>query len=433
MSAIDQNQDCIICSEPIDFSVLLPCDHCDICLKCFQTLRMCYKKSECPICQEEFTASPIITEKPPPLKYLDEIKDNYIFDKEFKVFYKDPEVLDQLRAFNQYVCPACGEWFTNRKSFGLHLNQHKLILCKTCMKTGRFLNIDAQIFDQKSFQFHLKQHPKCTCCQFQGFDAKELTDHMIDKHYRCDLCANHDKIIWLKDIDAVRDHNLKCHFPCTEDICFETGLIVFDSILELQLHQIQVHGRKIPVSFDHRDAGEEDEVARRRREQRENKERRQALFNRLRSRAHEALGPNGVKAILAMLTDLDERHISPKEFVDHYSRFCGKTTADLLFTDTVALIYSPMLRSQVVRLFEGYKTGAATRNRTMDAEFPSLDAISGPPPPRPAPAPAPAPSHAQEPTPRREVYSRGNRAPPARQQRRQQRPPPKNAWGNVRI
>ena len=369
--------DCLICSEPIYYSVLLPCGHMPMCVKCLQTLSLCYNQHSCPICQKEIDKDPIITEKHEELVYDEEIKENYKHSDKFHVFYKDDEVLEIMGNNLKYQCPDCGEFFSNWKECTSHISKHGLAMCKVCSRSKMFLNIDVPIFSKRDLPLHLKQHPKCIVCPYQAFDAHDLSVHMSDTHVRCPICAKHDRILWFATKEAFFEHNKERHYVCEAPECLEKGTVAFDSSLELQLHQAQVHKKRIPCTFTPKEYKEDyDEEGKERKEARK---RHQDACIKLGLKANEEFHGNRKRVgnLLQSIDLLDEGKVTAKQFLKQYHRICGKLS-EVLFCDTVSAIGDAEARALVVRIQEGYRLGKEKIDDDDTIEkFPALNDAYG--------------------------------------------------------
>lgn len=367
---MEEEECCTICAEPTKYTALFPCDHSCMCPKCLLTLSNCYNQRNCPICQKQFENDPIITDKKQPLKYDDEIKDETLkHDEKLKIFYKEEAVLEQMQSYLKYQCPECGTFFTNKRAFTTHLNTHGLHICQTCYRAGRFLNIDVPIFTNKEMKIHSKQHPTCPVCPFVAFDAHELSVHMTDTHIRCNICAKHDRIIWFATMEDFVAHNRERHYPCEHAECLAKGL-AFDSSIELQMHQITAHGKKIASISTPKEFNENDDDDRRA-EKREQRKRHMEFCKKLALKANSLFkgDKDRVGELLKTIDLIDEGKISPKQFLSTYHSLCADLS-EALFTDTVSAIGDARMRSYVVRLQDGYRIGKP-RNR----DYPSLNTV----------------------------------------------------------
>ena len=378
-----QTPECIICTEPIYYRVLLPCNHTTMCIKCLQTLTVCEKKRTCPFCQAEFEKDPIITDKSDPAPYEVEIKNGYKHSNKYHVYFKDDEILTIMENNLKYQCPECGTYYTNKKEFTQHLSTHKLVMCNVCSRSQRFLKIDIPIFSKRDIGLHSKQHPRCIVCPYQAFDQNDLSKHMNDTHIRCPICARHDKILWFATPESILQHNKEKHYVCEAPECISQPNIVFDSQLELQFHQISVHGRKLPSTIKPKEDFIESEEHAWKKEREAARKRHMDACRTLAFKAQDLFHGNRkrVGRLLQNIDLLDSDKMTPKDFLLAYHKTCGDL-AEILFCDTVSAIGNPDARAMVVRIQEGYRLGKGLndtknpfkpQNSDSAEQFPSFD------------------------------------------------------------
>lgn len=364
--------ECILCTEPIEHTVLLPCGHAPMCMKCYLTLQQCYKENQCPVCQNEIVPGPIITDKKLPFNYEDEKKENYRFDEKLKYFYKETSIKEEMDSYLKYQCSECGQYFTNRKKFTEHLSTHKVCLCNVCSRSGRFLNIDVPIFSKPDLKKHLKQHPRCLVCPYQAFDAHDLGVHMNENHVRCNLCAKKDKILWFATAEDVMKHNREYHYICEHPNCINLPSNAYSNSIELQFHQLSVHKSKIPSTIKPK-FDEEIESDDNAQIEREANKRHIEACKRLALKANDEFRGNKkrVGKLLSNIDSLDEYRITPEQFIKQYHSICGKSS-EFLFCDTVSAVGDSEMRALLVRLQEGYRLGKVNDTGLSNEEFPSL-------------------------------------------------------------
>ena len=376
-----ETSECIICTEPIYYTVLLPCNHASMCIKCLQTLMVCEKQRSCPYCQHEFEKDPIITDNRTPKPYEEEVKLGYKHSNKFHVFYKDDDVLNIMENNLKYQCPDCGKYYTNKKEFTQHLSTHKLVMCNVCSRSQRFLKIDIPIFSKRDIGLHTKQHPRCIVCPYQAFDQNDLNKHMNDTHIRCPICAKHDKIVWFATPESIIQHNKEKHYVCEAPECISQPNVAFDSQLELQFHQISVHGHKIPSTIRPKETfDDENEKQSWKKDQEAARKRHMDACRALALKANEEFHGNKkrIGRLLQNIDLLDDSKITPNEFLTNYHKICGDL-AEILFCNTVSAIGNPDARATVVRIKEGYRLGKGLNDKTSASpksaaeQFPTFD------------------------------------------------------------
>lgn len=249
-------EECSLCLNPLDYRIVYPCNHNNICPSCYLTLRLCYNSKKCYFCQKEIAVDPIIY-KGELKSYSEIIELNPKHNNEFKIFYFDEDTIQYVSSFFLFKCPKCEKKFSEIEQYSSHLHSHLLNICLQCHKSNRFLPINMPIFNDQSYSFHVQHHPKCLVCPYIAFDQNSLSHHMIENHVRCNICANHfSKILWFHDEKALGDHNIKTHWVCDHPECSRKNLTAFATEQELLEHRIcEHHDLKaklyIDAHFDH--------------------------------------------------------------------------------------------------------------------------------------------------------------------------------------
>lgn len=333
--------DCPICLQKIQTHVLLPCNH-SICLNCYGAMTYIYSEHFCPICQKDYSDFPIISQSKLKNSYSVEI---LRFQKDAKrgVYYDTQETLDSIAELKMYHCQKCGKDFEKLRIFSNHIHkEHNSELCKICKKSNRFLPSKLQIYSRGELKKHMKIHPKCTLCEFIGFDDHELSEHMLDNHYRCDICAQNNVIVWFKDAELYQVHLHEKHYACEDPVCVSQGFIAFATPMELQLHRMNVHGDKSPATIDFMSINQVKEEKKQIQIEKMDKQKRhkEALQKLKNSLKRQIKNQEVEDRILNALSDLNQGKIEPKEFLDIYNKESGKFS-DNLFCDVMACILIP--------------------------------------------------------------------------------------------
>lgn len=372
--------ECIICLEPIKKRVLLPCNHSPCCLRCFLTQRTCYNKLQCPFCQKEINRDPIITDTAEITQYKIECLKKYQLYKKYHVFYNDPSTIQEIELYHQFKCRECNGNFQRFRQFFDHLrNKHHLTTCEICCKEKRTLPAEVVSYTAKDLKKHLKQHPKCSVCPFIAFDYAALTEHMRENHFRCDICAANNRIIWFPTIETIQVHFHEEHYACDNPMCIQQGFIVFATPTELQLHKIQVHGENIVATLDFRGVPEEEHVNYRK----EAQKRQNTAKKKLRSQIKEVLNndENKEKQFFDALKRLELKKMSAPQFLKLCSNLFRENN-DRLFTSIAAAISAPAVRANLVKVRSGIRPcrlPSSTSMPTME-DFPQMDDEPPPPP-----------------------------------------------------
>lgn len=347
-------EDCLICLEPMKQRVLLPCGHSPACLRCFVTYNQCYGKRICPFCQREITAGdPIIIDSPVTMNYADELKKNYQHDDEFHFYYKNPKAIKELKSFQIYKCKNCGYVGKNYGALHQHLKRsHQQFICKICHNANRFLPSEIPSYSHNEFQKHMKQHPTCPVCPFIAFDHSQLTEHMRDNHFRCDICADQGNILWFATLDLIQVHFHTCHFACEDPMCVQQGFIVFATEFELQMHRSTVHGDKSPIILDFN----QPPPAPKPDYKNEHKQRVIQANKKLRKALQAALNKNEekIQQIFQLITQVQNKQVSVHNFLQQISDIC-EDASDGLFCNIVAAIGNPHIRACVVKAHQGIR------------------------------------------------------------------------------
>ena len=374
--------ECIICLEEITRPILLPCNHSEVCIRCFMTMSQCYGVRMCPCCQATLTEDPIIADTLHPTDYHVELFKDYQHDTKFNVFYKDPAVLQDLEALMTFHCRVCHKEFSNFKQFSNHVGVHHLRVCKICSRAHRALPSQVEIFNGSQFKKHMKQHPTCPCCNFTAFDQTVLAEHMRENHFRCDVCAAEGKVLWFPSVDLIRVHFHECHFACEDPMCVDQGFIVFGTRMELQLHRIEVHGDPAPAQLEFEPTNPSNN------EKNEHRER----IKKARRDLSAMIASNfpgdrdKSKQMLSLVDGYQARKIKPKQFLKKIEEICGDKS-DYVFCNVVAAIGDSRLRGLLVRERSGIRpcrvpTRTSSASKLTDEDFPELS-------PNPAPSPPP--------------------------------------------
>lgn len=350
-TAEDKIEDCLICLESLTRRVLLPCGHSPACLRCFVTYNLCYGKRICPFCQREINDDPIITDSPVSSTYALELLKDYKHDTTFHFYYKDPAVINELQSYQKYKCPKCGSIEKNFNNLTHHLKSHRLTTCKICYNSKRFLPSQTPVFDQNEIKKHVKHHPRCPVCPFIAFDTAQLNEHMRENHFRCEICAQEGKILWFESIELLQVHLHSEHYACEDPLCVQQGFIAFATEFELQMHQINVHGAKIPLTLDFREEEQKKQPdyknEHRKRLNQAKKKLGQVLKNTLHNEEAE-------RSVFDLIQNVQNSKISVHGFLRQLDEICDEH-ADGIFCDVVAAIGNPRIRASIVKARQGIR------------------------------------------------------------------------------
>ena len=371
-SADDVIEDCLICLEPLTRRVLLPCGHSPACLRCFVTYNLCYGKRICPFCQREINDDPIITDSSANSTYGLELFKGYKHDTNFHFYFKDPAVIEELKSYQKFKCPKCGETLKNFKVLTQHLKSHKMTTCKICYNAKRFLPSQTPVFAQNEIKKHLKQHPKCPVCPFTAFDQSQLNEHMRENHFRCEICAEQGKILWFENLELLQVHLHSQHYACEDPLCVEQGFIAFATEFELQMHQINVHGAKIPLTLDFKEEAQQKEPDFRNEHRKRINQAKKKLGQVLKSTLQNETDS---QSVFTLIQNLQNQKVSVHKFLKELNKICGEST-DGLFCDVVAAIGNPRIRASVVKARQGIRPCRVPNSYSMphmSQNYPTID------------------------------------------------------------
>ena len=362
--------ECIICGEPLKTRILLPCDHYNFCIKCFERLSLCYQDKKCPFCQREVTSDPIITHAKQLGTYATESLKRRQHDNFYHVFFDTKEDIKAVANLRKVTCQECGEMFNTFGQLKNHVEKtHKKQVCQICFESKRFLPCEATLYTKQQYRFHIPQHPKCPVCKFVGFDQNILNVHMRENHFRCDICAAQGKESWFESLELIEVHFHTDHFACEDPMCVMQGFIVFATKTELLMHKIQVHGAKPSILNEAKDEDEkepkDDEDVHQR--HLDSKKKFKAATKR------EFAGqPKKSFDLENIIYQVDNRKISVSDFCEQYKKITGES-ADKLFVETVSIIFTPEIRAEVVKGLQGIRGCTVPKMQEMKENFPTLD------------------------------------------------------------
>jgi len=92
------------------------------------------------------------------------------------------------------------------------------------------------------------EHGYCEYCKTHHYSDDELFSHMRDRHEQCHICKsrNPDSIEerwkYFKDYPMLERHFKSAHHFCLEKDCLEKKFVVFESLVDLKSHMVEVHG-----------------------------------------------------------------------------------------------------------------------------------------------------------------------------------------------
>ena len=345
---------CVLCEGRLDFRVLLPCEHNNVCLRCYMRNKICFHRSNCCICQNNGTGHPIVICDGEPAGYAQAKSRRPFFDSHYQLYYFDKEkVLQFLSSLFIFSCPVCQLQLNAFDQFARHVKTHKMRVCQICYASNTFLPGNVAVFRSfKDYQIHLEQqHPRCQCCQnCICFDQDALAKHMIEKHIRCDICAEKNKVLWFENPEALMAHNEKCHYVCHHEECI-AGLVAFSTRGELLMHLKSRHHDNTQNAtledFQEKENNEADESA-----QNEATNRRVEINNRFMNKLKDLISDYDRTTLMKYARGYLIGKVSVETYYHVFSEICG-SEKDSLFNDMVAILPLPEKRAELMRIHFG--------------------------------------------------------------------------------
>lgn len=254
-----EDEYCAICVEPIEFWAVGICNHRKICVQCCLRRRMLYQQKDCPLCRRVLDQ---VVVSPDPHKPFEQFDLSSMEKLEDVQVYFGPDSaphINKLARLWELRCPQCDK--TNLKSLSQlksHVQQqHNLVFCKVCLRDRKVFLQEQKLYSHSALKAHLKSgdkdtqvvHARCHFCEEYFFDQDKLYEHLHAKHETCFLCSREGRMYeYYHDYAALEDHFRKDHFLCEEPECREKKFVAFKSEVELQVHQVQIHGQNLSKS-----------------------------------------------------------------------------------------------------------------------------------------------------------------------------------------
>ena len=132
------------------------------------------------------------------------------------------------------MCDLCTR---NKKVF---THEHELFTVQELRKHEKFGDDNPGAVDQSGF----KGHPECGFCRQRFYGDDELYTHCRDKHERCHICDRRNvgrQHQYYVDYNSLEEHFRKDHFLCIDRECLDKKFVVFESVMDLKAHQLEVH------------------------------------------------------------------------------------------------------------------------------------------------------------------------------------------------
>ncbi|KAF1800047.1 hypothetical protein V8B55DRAFT_1544003 [Mucor lusitanicus] len=253
---------CFICTRPIDYYAVAPCDH-RTCHLCTLRLRVLYKTKNCAYCKAE--AKKVVFTNDSEKPYEDYKRDDTPFyDKKYGIRFETEDMYKDTMVLLQYNCPEqdCEEAFESWNELKRHVKQaHDRLCCDLCLRNKKIFSHEHTLYTQSQLQKHYREgdasfnkddetgftgHPECVFCRTRFYGADELFEHCRDKHEKCHLCERKGiQHQYYANYDSLEKHFKKDHFLCQYKECLDNKFVVFDSDIDLKAHEVKEHGNSL--------------------------------------------------------------------------------------------------------------------------------------------------------------------------------------------
>ncbi|KAI7901161.1 uncharacterized protein BX663DRAFT_553400 [Cokeromyces recurvatus] len=259
VNADEEGEVCFICTRPIDYYAVAPCDH-RTCHLCTLRLRVLYKTNNCAYCKME--AKQVIFTNVGEKPYEDyKPEDTPFYDKKYGIKFETKDMYKEMKAILQYNCPEqdCEEAFENWTELKRHVKKaHERLCCDLCLRNKKIFSHEHTLYTQAQIQKHYREgdasfnkddetgftgHPECVFCRTRFYGADELFEHCRDKHEQCHLCVRRGiQHQYYANYDSLEKHFKKEHYLCPYQECLNNKFVVFDSDIDLKAHEVKEHG-----------------------------------------------------------------------------------------------------------------------------------------------------------------------------------------------
>lgn len=276
----DSGETCLICAQSIKYFALGCCSH-RTCHVCAIRMRALYKKRECALCKTELNDVILTTDSEASFSSYD-LMGMRFKDPHLSIYCETFEQLEELLAYLKFNCPhpECSSVLSNWKDLKVHTRtaHHGLSLCDLCCSNKKVFAHEHTLFTVKGLTMHMNQgsvgagkglrrshlmaddsatdqddadgfqgHPRCGFCSVYYYDDDQLYQHCRDKHEQCFICVRNGVGRWQYYLDYkhLESHFRDDHYLCRQTNCLQSRFVVFETALELQTHQIEVHGAEM--------------------------------------------------------------------------------------------------------------------------------------------------------------------------------------------
>jgi len=259
----ENDSQCVICGEKIEYYSIGQCNHREICYYCTLKNRTFYNDKKCPLCntnleivfispKSEIYSFEELSKKELSSYYKDNDSD------EIGIYYTDVTSLETSLQLKSYKCPIdyCvkEEPFNSYEDLVQHLkDNHQKLFCKVCVKYGKKFITEQKVYSKNEINEHnwygdidedIPPHHKCPYCGDLYYDDEMLYSHMSKTHFMCDICKNIDKkTIFYSALPNFIEHNRFYHYCCPFKECKDVLYIAFPSKKQLIEHFEKKHNQ----------------------------------------------------------------------------------------------------------------------------------------------------------------------------------------------
>ncbi|KAM7533094.1 hypothetical protein Aperf_G00000118903 [Anoplocephala perfoliata] len=222
---------CPICQYEIEYFAIGICNH-PICLRCAVKLRRFGSPGDaersCPTCRTKNPSNRISTT----LKSWDEFDPmKLIKEPELNLEFENDIIEEAYKKLMSCVCPVCSEIRPTLGSLNAHTtNEHGLSYCDLCLRHAHMLPSEFKLMTRAELAAHRKWdsinrrgHPMCKFCREMFYEFEDLTAHIREKHFLCDICYSSRVFEVFQHQRELFLHYKSAHFVCPE--CEHNGVM----------------------------------------------------------------------------------------------------------------------------------------------------------------------------------------------------------------
>lgn len=248
----DDDTDCLICANGIQYAAILPCQH-TTCHLCTLRQRALYEKKACLVCRTD-NDTVIISEKVDQIFESFSSKDFTNSLDKYGIQFTASYVYEDTMALLTPKCSTCLQVFKTFKDLETHSRvEHNRYYCLICSKNKKAFYPELTTYSHKELQKHqaegdgkgFKGHPECKFCRGKRFYSEdELNVHIRDRHERCFICDQDipKEALYYRNYDNLYLHFKRDHYVCSIPACVEKRFVVFREDLDLTAHMLKEHG-----------------------------------------------------------------------------------------------------------------------------------------------------------------------------------------------